>query len=108
MSRPKAINPADDWVSLVGQILADVPVLDGAACVGRSDLFDPVPMAGRKPLESPAEVAYRHAAAAKICARCPALAACRDWTASTAANVAGYTPGTPQPKPVGRPRKDAA
>ncbi|MBY3989138.1 hypothetical protein HQO84_16715 [Rhodococcus fascians] len=55
-------------------ILTDTPRLDGAACIGRSDLFDP-PGDG----EPRDVVDARHRAAARVCWTCPALDACRDW-----------------------------
>jgi WhiB family redox-sensing transcriptional regulator len=64
------------------------PDLTGAACTGRSDLFDP--KAGPQ----------RHRTALALCARCPVLAACRAWFASLPAAqvpkgvVAGTVKGT--------------
>ena len=46
------------------------PVLDDAACVGRSELFDYS--------ENPAVIA----AALRVCSRCPALTGCAAWVES--------------------------
>lgn len=53
--------------------IAPVPDLEGAACAGRSELFDLRP-AGCD------DHAYREALV--LCARCPVLGACRAWFAS--------------------------
>ena len=53
--------------------ITSLPNLTGAACTGRSDLFD------LQPWHSD-DRAYREALA--LCARCPVLAACRAWFAS--------------------------
>jgi WhiB family redox-sensing transcriptional regulator len=50
--------------------ITQLPDLTGAACAGRSDLFD---LAAGPP---------RHREAIALCARCPVLAACRAWFAS--------------------------
>jgi WhiB family transcriptional regulator, redox-sensing transcriptional regulator len=55
--------------------ITPVPNLKGAACAGRSDLFDPARYHS-------ADRAHREARALAICARCPALGACRAWFAS--------------------------
>ncbi|WP_018180379.1 hypothetical protein [Jongsikchunia kroppenstedtii] len=106
MTRHKGAD-ADGWIALVGQILAGVPLLPGAACLGRSELFDEP-----EPDDEPALISYRHRAAEKICATCPARAACTEWTATTKrSTVAGHLPGRGQPSPArkARPRKrDAA
>jgi WhiB family redox-sensing transcriptional regulator len=47
-----------------------LPDLTGAACAGRSDLFDLA--AGSR----------HHREALALCARCPVLTACRAWFAS--------------------------
>lgn len=91
MSRTKGASAADDWVTLVGRILAGVPVLDGAACIDRHELFDPA-----EPDEDRADAAYRHEAAAAICTSCPALAQCRDWSSTVSrSTVAGHLPARP-------------
>lgn len=55
-------------------ILTDTVRLDGAACIGQANLFDP-PSEG-EPRDA---VDTRHRAAARLCWTCPALDACRDW-----------------------------
>jgi hypothetical protein len=58
-------------VPAVAELLDDlctVPLLPGAACKGRTDVFDDL---------------ARATEALQICAGCPALAACRDWLEST-------------------------
>lgn len=57
--------------------LAAIPRLPDAACKGRSELFDEA-----RPHEAPDDVAYRHAAATRICQDCPALQPCRAWVDS--------------------------
>ena len=52
-----------------------VPNLEGAACAGRSDLFDLAP-------SDSGDRAHSEARALAICARCPVLGACRAWFAS--------------------------
>nr|WP_240930845.1 transcriptional regulator [Rhodococcus sp. B10] len=56
------------------RILTNQPRLSGAACVGRSEVFDPAETG-----EDPDDVRYRHEVAASICRTCPALNSCRDW-----------------------------
>jgi WhiB family redox-sensing transcriptional regulator len=59
-------------MALAKAVLADIRRLPGAACAGRSELFD------RHPANHP----YRdvdQAEALRTCASCPALAACRAW-----------------------------
>ena len=58
-------------------ILTATVRLDGAACTGHSELFDP-PSDG----EARDAVDARHRAAARLCWTCPALDACRDWAAT--------------------------
>jgi hypothetical protein len=60
-------------LSLLRGAIAELPDLTGAACAGRSDLFD------LRPVDSD-DRAYREALA--LCARCPVLDACRAWFAS--------------------------
>ena len=60
-------------ISLLRAAIAQLPDLTGAACTGRSDLFD------LQPLDSD-DRAYREALA--LCARCSVLDACRAWFAS--------------------------
>jgi len=58
-------------------MLAGTPRLDGAACTGRSSLFDPQPadMPERAVIEA-------QNAALAICAGCPVLRPCRVWFGS--------------------------
>jgi hypothetical protein len=60
-------------LSLLRAAIAPLPDLTGATCAGRSDLFDLQPV-------NHDDRAYREALA--LCARCPALDACRAWFAS--------------------------
>ena len=60
-------------ISLPRAAITRLPDLTGAACAGRSDLFDLRPVPGD-------HRAYREALA--LCARCPVLAACGAWFAS--------------------------
>ena len=59
-------------VPLLERIVADVPRLPGALCVGRPEPFD----ADR--LDDAATAAQ----ALELCDRCPALSACRCWAVS--------------------------
>ncbi len=54
--------------------LRGVPVLPGAACVGRHALFDE-----QHPEESAADARTRYARALTVCTGCPALNQCREW-----------------------------
>lgn len=95
----------DGSLSLLKLILTDLPALPGAACVGRPELFDPAHRA-----ELPADVAYRHRAAARLCHACPVLDACRDWATTQPADDGAVRAGvipTPPATP-GRPRKKSA
>lgn len=81
--------------------LKGVPRLEGARCVGRSELFDEV--------DDPESVEY----AVHICRGCPALAACEDWFNGLrpAARPFGVIAGRPRrprkPRPV-KPRPKPA
>ena len=61
--------------------ITPVPDLTGAACAGRSDLFD------LRPAHTD-DRAYREALA--LCARCPVLGACRAWFTSLPAEARPY------------------
>jgi WhiB family redox-sensing transcriptional regulator len=62
--------------SLFG-MLAGTPRLDGAACIGRSALFDP------QPADMPeGAVIEAQETALAICAGCPVLRPCRVWFGS--------------------------
>ncbi|MGH3897571.1 MAG: hypothetical protein ACRDTA_04825 [Pseudonocardiaceae bacterium] len=43
----------DGTIKLLAVILADLPKLDGAACRGRHELFDPMSASPRPPRRSP-------------------------------------------------------
>jgi Transcription factor WhiB len=62
-------------------LIIPVPDLNGAACAGRSDLFD------LRPVDSD-DHSYREALA--LCARCAVLGACRAWFASLPAEARPY------------------
>lgn len=57
--------------------LAAAPDLKGAMCVGKWKLFDPACRG-----EGTEKAAERHAVALELCARCPALARCREYVDS--------------------------
>lgn len=61
----------------LAELFAGLPVLDGAACAGRWELFDDA-----EPGEDPDQVRYRHVEAARICRTCPVLDRCREWSES--------------------------
>lgn len=95
------MNPFQSLVSS----LAGVPVLRGARCRGRHDLFDPQ-LAGE--IADVAEA--RHVQAQSICGRCPALAACGSWLDSLpkSRRPAGVVAGRIIPlRTVKQPRKSA-
>ncbi|MCQ4120443.1 WhiB family transcriptional regulator [Rhodococcus tibetensis] len=88
----KAVSALDERVRqrktievLVGLI---DPRLRGAACVGRHELFD-----DRHENEQESDRAARHAAAARICARCPVRTACRDVAAEHSRHIEGVWAG---------------
>jgi hypothetical protein len=87
-------------LALLRAAIAPLPDLTGAACVGRSDLFD------LRPVDSD-DRAYREALA--LCARCPALGACRAWFTSlpAAQRPVGVIAGcVHKPRGRGRPSHD--
>lgn len=66
----------NSWEGILSA-LAGVPILRGARCRGRHELFDP------QAEGEFAEVAEaRHVQAVWICEACPALADCRAWVDS--------------------------
>lgn len=81
------------------------PVLPGARCRRRHHLFD-----AAAPNEDPEVVSARHAQAFGLCSHCPALDRCAEWFDGLRPSkrphgvVAGQVR---QPKPAGRPRKEA-
>ncbi len=64
-----ATRRGEGWVAALAAILRDTPRLDGAACIGRAELFSS---------HSSEDIA----AATGICRRCLALAACQQWANS--------------------------
>ena len=87
-------------LSLLRAAITPLPDLTGAACAGRSDLFD------LQPVHS-GDRAYREALA--LCARCPVLDACRAWFASlpAAERPVGVIAGcVHRPRGPGRPADD--
>lgn len=95
-------------IGLLSRILASSTRLDGAACVGRPELFDPP-----TEYETNQSVARRHEAAARLCRfACPAFAECTAWAEDLTPRqrptgvVAGRRPNLPATP--GRPRKDPA
>ncbi|MQA15524.1 MAG: hypothetical protein GEV09_15550 [Pseudonocardiaceae bacterium] len=84
-----AVNRAA--ASFTDALLRNRPSLPGAACVGRSHLFD---WEIDDCDETSAQRAQRHNLAAEICHTCPVLEQCRDWapgpTACHLGVVAGY------------------
>lgn len=58
------------------RILADLPNMDGAPCIGRWELFDP------RGADEPVSVAeQRHAQAAALCHQCEHITACAEFGA---------------------------
>lgn len=77
-------------------LAAAAPRLDGAACLGMWEAFDPADTG-----ETEQDVDYRHRTAMGICARCPALSACRTWVDSLPPRQrpGGVTAGRINPTP---------
>jgi hypothetical protein len=95
------VKPADLFAALAG-----VPHLEGARCLGRPHLFDPVDRGERAET-----VAERHRQALGLCQQCPALALCRTWVESLPASrrPSGVVAGEVYGEGVaGRPRKTAS
>lgn len=92
----------DATLQILKRILAGLPKLSGAACVGRAEIFAPA-----EPDEPDEHVEYRHRHAAAICSTCPALTECREWADSLPARdrPPGVLAGViPEARP-GRPMK---
>jgi hypothetical protein len=92
-----------DWQSLAACV-GSAPRLSGAACKGRSDLFD------WHPLSDPHREADLETAL-QLCASCPALSQCKQWMAGLerAERPLGVMAGVlvapkRQRVPTGRPR----
>jgi hypothetical protein len=71
---------ADATVELLREILAGVPRLPGARCIGKHELFDPVP--GNGGHQHRRQERIRRAEAARLCAGCPAIRHCPSVTVS--------------------------
>ncbi|BBZ03603.1 hypothetical protein MCHIJ_30400 [Mycolicibacterium chitae] len=85
--------------------LGGIPLLPGAACVGRSELFDE-----RADHEDPDDRKYRHDKAVRICRACPAQPDCTTWFESlpTAQKPTGVIAGRNHEPSTRRPRKKTA
>lgn len=64
-----------NWDTLLAELAT--PVLPGARCRGRHELFDAA--IGDGPRGAQDERDYAREAATQICHHCPALQPCRDW-----------------------------
>ena len=85
--------------------LGQIPALPGAACRGRSAMFDP-PEADA----DPEYAQHRSQAALRLCGHCPALSACGAWFHSLPPKKRphGVIAGRVNiPKPGRRPRRIA-
>jgi hypothetical protein len=71
-------------IKLLAAILADLPQLTGASCIGKHRAFDPI--VGNGHLYQHQEQ-IRLAEAARLCAGCPARAKCSAATLSTTGSV---------------------
>lgn len=90
------------WANLLA-VLGGIPRLDGAACVGLHEAFDP-PRNG----EHLEDQQHRYQSALRICARCPALTDCRQWFDSLPRRQQPHGVIAGQlnlPRPAGRPSK---
>ena len=72
-------------IDLLKAILRDTPKLDGSLCRDRSDLFD-------TEQDDAEERQYAIDSAKRLCRKCPALEACRDF-ASTQKRLTGVVAG---------------
>ena len=97
----------EGWVGLIAAIVEDAPRLEGAACVGQSELFDA--RGDGEPWEA---AQRRQQAAQRICRwACPAEPQCVAWFESLVPAVrprgvvAGVIPGD---APPGRPKSASA
>lgn len=93
-------GPGQPWELLLVEILTGRPRLDGAACDGRAELFDPA-----DDDEHPDAVSYRQLAAQKICLyACPVLDDCRAWAENERARgrvLGGQVPKSTRLSPRG-------
>lgn len=89
---------------LLEQVLRGTTDLAGAACVGRSALFDAAALD-----EDLDELEYRHETARRLCQACPVLDRCTSWADEQPATdmvLAARIPSkTSRPR---KPRKDSA
>ncbi len=65
-------------IKLLAAILTDPPWLSGAACIGRHEMFDPVP--GHGGHQHQRQERIRRVQAARLCAGCPAIRRCTTVT----------------------------
>lgn len=64
-----------NWDTLVAELAT--PVLPGARCRGRHELFDAAIGEGQRGAKDDRD--YARDAAVRICRQCPALGSCRQW-----------------------------
>jgi hypothetical protein len=86
---------ADATVELLREILADLPRLPGARCIGKHVLFDPVPGNGGHQHRRQEQI--RLAEAARVCAGCPVIGRCT--TVTTIAVTVEVVPAPRRPGP---------
>lgn len=98
-----------DHETALAESLGALPTWPDAECHGLWYLFD-----GRSEDsdEDLADVAYRHQAAARLCAICPSLDDCRTWLAGLPGPAAKFARTNViagrVPRPCGRPRGNSA
>lgn len=82
----------DGWVGLTASIIDSAPSLSGAACVGKTDLFDP--REGRETWES---YVIRRDRARRVCHECPVVDSCVEWCKTIGRyRVSGVLPINPR------------
>jgi hypothetical protein len=94
--RTLSVMDADGALLLLREILADLPRLHGASCVGQYALFDPVVDNGRRHRD---QERARLAKTATICATCPVRAQCISVTVAVTVEVIPAPRRRPAPPP---------
>lgn len=92
MTSSTMLKYGDGWLGLTSHIVERAPALRGAACVGKTDLFDP--QEGR---ESDPAYELRRDRARRVCHECPVVASCVAWVKTIGeTRVSGVLPIDPR------------
>lgn len=105
MRKPECEENESPAERLLAAILGRTAGLEGAACRGKHELFDPP---DHDADELPDTTRTRHIAATHICETCPVLDRCRAWVEVEPNAGAVLAATLPEHRGPGRPRKDAA